>query len=91
MSAFKKKPIPEDRIKLTNKAIQKAMKDSCPYCSDLDTKYSYGWLEGKGHLQIIEEHIDDIVHPDIPSTYKEFRALVCMNCGFARLFFTHPS
>ena len=89
----------KERLKLVNIVTQRAMSEPCPYCGDLDIGY-HGWAQRSQLLKVdvSEQHFgepgeirDRDYHPELlPDERDKYRALVCMNCGFTKLFRVPP-
>lgn len=89
----------EERLKLIGIAINRATSESCPYCQDLDIGY-HGWAQRSQLLkvEVSEQHFgeaegtrDRDYHPDFPLDEQDkYLALICMNCGFTKLFRVPP-
>lgn len=86
--------INDEHFKPIDLALQKAMKEPCPYCGKEDYYTRSQLLEipaGEQHENeppnLSERNRD--LHPDLPFETDNFRVVVCSVCGFTR-FFKHP-
>ncbi len=75
-------------------AIQNAVKKPCPYCGGNSLGQTSQLLKMEVGEQVFGEprgSRDRDAHPDHPfDNPREFRALVCLDCGYAILFQMFP-